>query len=959
MLRVVQALLQAALLTASATAAPPDILFIIFDDMNDATRLHDPQHGIETPNLERLAKRGTFFRRAYCAAPVCNPSRTAALTGLRPTQSGVYGNSDHWRTALPGRKSLPAAFRHHGYHVRGAGEIFHAGLPSPYFDPEAFDIYQPSPPKTYPPEKLNRAPEYGSRNTDWGIWPPDEMDTVDSGNVAQTVRFLNEAPADKPRFTACGFSAPHSPFFAPAAYHRPIGETTMPRLKPGDTDDLPSGARQLLKPTRWFWDGMMKLEKRLPGSHREFVAAYAASCRFADAGVGRILDALDASPRRNQTIIVLWSDHGFHLGEKDHIEKAALWEKTTRVPLIVVAPGITKPNTICDVPVDLTALYPTLLELAGLPADPACDGLSLVPLLKNPAAAEERPPALTTLGPGNHAVRSARWRYIRYADGSEELYDHSNDPHEWTNLTGTPEAADMIASHRKWLPARETPHAGQRAEQDAPLRLNLERTVIPILTDGEPKPVLDLELTLDRPREIKSLQLELGGSCDPTALDFVELRATEGHETVRSTPAGRIVDLKCHLGLPAGVHRFSLLAAIKPGTDPGKTIAPQCTAVTFADGVTLRPDDAALPPLRLAHPIHKRGQFRCHTFRIPAIARAMDGSLLAVYDMRYLSAADLQGHMDIGLSRSTDGGRTWADPVPIMDMGGFGGKPQQENGCSDPNILVDPKTGEILVSAVWTHGKPGTHQWRGKGSEPGHDIHRSSQFMVVRSRDHGKTWSAPENLSTQLKDPSWHLFAPAPGNGIALRDGTLVMPTQGRDAAGVPFSNLMWSKDHGKSWTVSSPARSSTTECAVAELSDGSLLLNMRANRNRADKSATNGRAMALTRDLGKSWTIHPADHGALPEPVCMASMISHKIADGRHVLVFSNPRDKSRRRNMTVQFSLDDGRTWPAKHHILLDTNGGSYSSLVMINDHTLGILYESSQADLVFQIIPLEDLF
>ena len=499
------------------------------------------------------------------------------------------------------------------------------------------------------------------------------------------------------------------------------------------------------------------------------------------------------------------------------------------------------------------------------------------------------------------------------------------------------------------------PPAGQDATNTP--KLTLRRTIIPILTDGEPKPVLDLELTLDQPREIKSLHIELGGSCDPTALAFVELRNPAGHQTVRSTPAKRSLEMICQVRLPAGVHRLTLLAAIKPGTDPAHTLDPKCVSVSFADGGTLRPYDAALAPLRLAYPIHKRGQFSCHTFRIPAIARALDGSLLAVYDMRYLSSADLQGHMDIGLSRSTDGGRTWANPVPVMDMGEFGGKPQQENGCSDPNILVDPKTGEIMVSAVWTHGKPGTHQWRGKGSEPGHDIHRSSQFMMVRSRDHGKTWSTPENLTTRLKDPAWHLFAPAPGNGIALLDGTLVMPTQGRDAHGIPFSNLTWSKDHGKSWTASTHARSNTTECSVAELSDGSLLLNMRDNGNRADKTATNGRAMAQTRDLGKTWTVHPADRGALPEPVCMASMISHHLADGRHVLIFSNPRHKSSRREMTIQLSFDNGLTWPARNHLLLDSKGGAYSSLVMIDDHTLGILFESSQADLVFQKIRLAD--
>lgn len=356
--------------------------------------------------------------------------------------------------------------------------------------------------------------------------------------------------------------------------------------------------------------------------------------------------------------------------------------------------------------------------------------------------------------------------------------------------------------------------------------------------------------------------------------------------------------------------------------------------------------------------IHRRGEHRCHTFRIPAIARTNAGTLLAVYDMRYNSRRDLQGHMDIGLSRSTDGGLTWEDPRPIMDMGQYGGLPEDQNGCSDPNILVDTVNGQVFVSAVWTHGKPGTHQWRGTGSEPGLGIDKSSQFMVVRSRDDGVTWSEPENWTEQLKDPRWHLLAPAVGNGITMSDGTLVMPLAGRDESGMPFSTLMWSSDRGVHWTVGTAARQDTTECAVAELSDGSLMLNMRDNRNRNDKSETNGRAVSVTDDLGKTWTVHSSDHGALPEPVCMASLISRQLDDGRHALFFSNPNSKTHRKNMTVRASLDDGQTWPAERQLLLDEAGGAYSSLVMVDDRTLGILYESSLADMVFQTIQLSEL-
>ena len=446
----------------NAAGGRPDVLFIAIDDMNDWISLLDPGSPIKTPNLERLAGRGTLFTRAYCISAACNPSRVALLSGLRPSSTGVYSNNVDWRRKLPGRRTLMQQFMANGYEVRGAGKIFHH-KGKRFHDEASFHDFQPMGPQNMPPRKLNQGPEYGSRNTDWGVWPANEKDTIDFRTADYCIEALSNPPADKPLFLACGIFKPHSPFFAPPEYHRGTEEIAPPSRKEDDWKDLPSGAHALMKRTKWFWTGMMKLDRRLPGSLDGFVQAYAACCGFADAQVGRVLAALEASPRRERTIVVLWSDHGFHLGEKEHIEKFALWEKSNHVPFIVVVPeGVRatlggrwkgSPGTRCERPVDLSVVYPTLLELCGLPAA-RCDGVSVVPLLRDPGLAWERP-ALMTYLEGNHAVRSERWRYIRYADGSEELYDHESDPQEWHNLAQKPALGPVKERHRRWLPANQ------------------------------------------------------------------------------------------------------------------------------------------------------------------------------------------------------------------------------------------------------------------------------------------------------------------------------------------------------------------------------------------------------------------------------------------------------------------------------------------------------------------------
>jgi arylsulfatase A-like enzyme len=440
----------------------PNVLFIPIDDMNDWTTLFDRGNPIRTPNLERVAKRGAFFTRAYTASPACNPSRAALLTGYRPHRSGIYGNRSDWRGALPGVKTLPAYFRENGYYVCGAGKTFHHENDWAFHDRSAFQEYLlTSINEPYPKAKLNGMYWFGTRNTDWGIWPFDIRQTPDHITAEYAIRKLQEKH-DRPFFLSVGIYKPHSPFFAPSSYFDmyPLPELRMPVMPRDDMDDLPAGARSLQDlraegygSGRGFWLGLQKADPGGTGVHASFVQAYQACASFADAMIGRVIDALDKSPYRDNTIIVIWSDHGFHVGEKQQIEKFALWEKTTHIPFIIVAPGVTRPGQTVANPVDMMSVFPTLTDLCGLEAPAGIDGISLVPLLRDPTRA--MPPALMTYLKGNHAVRTERWRLIHYADGSEELYDHAADPHEWVNLAGRKEHGKVMDDLRKHIPRKD------------------------------------------------------------------------------------------------------------------------------------------------------------------------------------------------------------------------------------------------------------------------------------------------------------------------------------------------------------------------------------------------------------------------------------------------------------------------------------------------------------------------
>ena len=432
--------------SSTLAADNPDVLFIAIDDLNDWVGHLGGYPGVKTPNIDALAKRGVSFTNAHCVAPACNPSRAGLLSGLRPFTTGIYHNNHDWKNTLADILTLPQFYRQQGYHVLGGGKIFHgSGVIDRYWD----DYYNrkelPSPKVPY--NGLNKA------HFDWSPLDIDEIDMPDYKLVTWASDVLKQPQGEKPLFLAVGIVKPHLPWFAPQKYFDmyPLDEITLPQAPEEDLDDVPALGVKMARP-----EGDHKAVTEA-NEWRKAVQAYLATITFVDDQVGRLMKALDESGRADNTVIVLWGDHGWHLGEKQHWRKFSLWEEATRAPLMFVAPGVTSPNQRCPAPVDFLSIYPTLADLCGLPLPTHLEGKSLRPLLENPGAAWKTP-ALTTHGRGNHGVRDARWRYIRYRDGSEELYDHQTDPMEWTNLAPSADNAKKRSLART-MPTEEVPEA--------------------------------------------------------------------------------------------------------------------------------------------------------------------------------------------------------------------------------------------------------------------------------------------------------------------------------------------------------------------------------------------------------------------------------------------------------------------------------------------------------------------
>jgi arylsulfatase A-like enzyme len=439
-------------------AAKPNVLFIVIDDLNDYISVLRHYPGVTTPNLDKFAKSALTFTHAYCAAPVCNPSRTAFISGIAPYRSGIYENNQPMRSSKLVMDSvlLPEQFKRAGYYTMWNGKFFHSDPPRERLQKMWDDReggrgnYGPQPKHASIPASVKRPGMFN-----YEAWDGPDTDFPDYRHMQINEQRL-EKKYEQPFFLVYGIYRPHNPWTAPKRFFdmHPLDTLVMPNVLTNDLDDIPAIGQQYAR----YPVSLQALKDA--GQWKPVVQSYLASISFMDYNLGRVLDALNRGPNRDNTIVCIVADNGFHLGEKEHFAKYALWEQTTHILCAWRVPGMTAPGSACEAPINLLDLYPTFNDLCGLPSVPQqLDGTSLVPLLKNPRA-EWHLPALTTYLQNDYAVRDDQWRYIRYHDGSEELYDDLNDPNEWSNVAAKPENAGVKARLSKWLPTENAPPAG-------------------------------------------------------------------------------------------------------------------------------------------------------------------------------------------------------------------------------------------------------------------------------------------------------------------------------------------------------------------------------------------------------------------------------------------------------------------------------------------------------------------
>ena len=1141
-------------------ASRPNVLLIAVDDLRPELGCYGVKHVI-SPNIDRLAKRGVTFLRAYCQQAVCNPSRTSMMTGLRPDSIGVTGNHTHFRSNRPNVVTLPQQFKRNGYHAQSIGKIYHGVFPEgaskttwdTMGDPLSWSVPTTrfGPRYYYTEEGIRQAKQaylrsYKPANPQDDDWTkklifgpmteaPDVPDnTLYDGKVADAaiaaLRMRREAT--NPFFLAVGFIKPHTPFVAPKKYWNLYDPTKIPLATTGE---LPKAAPRFAGHNSGEVRRYTDQPKRGPFSEknrRRLKHGYYACISYVDAQVGRVLDELDRLRLTESTIVVLFGDHGWHLGEHGLWGKTTNFELDTRAPFIISTPAMKATGRQSRALVEFVDLYPTLSDLAGLPISKTLEGQSLKPLLDNPdrkgkSAAFSQYPRGKSMG---YSMRTDSWRYTEWVHRStgtttaRELYNHTKDSRETVNVAadsrydqlvaqlsrqlrsavvkqprkpaspsvastpsigfedlpagpftklsnrnGTLEApkghATIHTQHQRsgkqclrllggkdhqvvWTPSKSknavdryevwferwtkrrpfdfrievfvdgrwktlhhdtknavvgsfrnhlsldlgdsapekfrftstTPNRSGvmiddlRLVHSSPMRvvsIASRQPVLPVLIGNEVNIALEIRVEAQgnrQPQSLSQIRLLFKRPVDMSVIEHVQILCNGTSSTIPSRnidslantakpfgsaikPAEELV-FKDNQTLQPGTNHFFVSVKLKNKADASRRIDLRCASLKIGNKTVHPKPSVPHRGQRIGYALRKTGDDGSNTFRIPGLVTTKKGTLIGVYDVRRRSGRDLPGDIDVGMSRSTDGGRTWEPMRTIMNMGN---DPKwRYDGVGDPAVLVDRQTGTIWVAATWSHGN---RSWFGSG--PGLKPDETGQLMLARSDDDGQTWSKPINITSQAKRPEWCFLLQGPGKGITMRDGTLVFAAQFQDTPAnkrLPRSSILYSKDHGKTWSVGNGAFDDTTEAQVVEIEPGVLMLNCRYNREST-------RVVMTTRDMGKTWQVHPTSRRSLKEPrACMASLIDVDREVGKNVggwLLFSNPDSTRSRSHITIKASNDRGKTWPKQHRLLLDEGrGAGYSCMTMIDEKTVGILYEGSGAHLTFQRIPLRDI-
>ncbi|MBI9016908.1 MAG: exo-alpha-sialidase [Phycisphaerae bacterium] len=495
------------------------------------------------------------------------------------------------------------------------------------------------------------------------------------------------------------------------------------------------------------------------------------------------------------------------------------------------------------------------------------------------------------------------------------------------------------------------------------------KITVPALIGYDNNPILQIKVEVKgdiEPVTVSELSINSQGTTNTKDIESVSIFysgnnqnfSTANQFSSTKTPAHKLI-FQGNQKLTDGTNYFWVSYKVKDKAKLTNRVGAGCTELKLSNGKSIKTQGLKFASQRIGFALRKAGQDGSYGYRIPGLATTNKGTLIAVYDIRWNNNGDLPGNIDIGMNRSTDGGQSWEPMKIIMDMGND--KNFRYDGIGDPTVLVDRNTGTIWCAAIWSHGNRGWH-----GSGPGLEPVETGQFILVKSDDDGKTWSKPINITKQVKKPQWCLLLQGPGKGFTMRDGTLILPAQYQDTLEnhrIPHSTFIYSKDHGKTWEIATGAKPDTTEAQLVELDNGSLMINMRDNRNRGDKSKNNGRAIFTTNDMGKTWIKHPTSRNDkyLVEPTCQASIIrfcSKKDGFKQSVLLFSNPNSKYGRTHITIKASLDEGESWPTEYQLLLREPGcAGYSCMTVVDEEHVGIFYEGNR-EIHFEKIHISEI-